>query len=43
MESFKCRVISNYRITIPRELVYLMEIKKGDFLKVSIEKVKERK
>ena len=39
-ETFKTRVIDSNRITIPEEYVASLKVKKGDIVKVTIERVK---
>lgn len=41
MESFKARVISGGRVTIPDTIRELEDIKDGDFVEVKLKKLKE--
>jgi len=43
METFKARVISRGRITIPDTLRELLKIKEGDFVEVQVEKIPDSK
>ena len=37
-ETFPARIIKNNRITIPKEVVAILDLKEGDYLQVSVEK-----
>ena len=42
-ETFKTRVISNNRVTIPEESVEILKIKEGEIVEVSIKTIEKTK